>query len=179
MPLNLPNEFEFDLPDLQQLAQGAIGSAESGYAPGTTIARTTDAKREEDARTYREQMNSIANLKDGVKLVRSIVDAGVEYTQLGRSIIKYKTGLENIRTEGYKLQKAQTNTAIAQTELQELQSKLNYHNQRLPLIERGYTAQIQALTAQAGMAERQAEMTRIEAENRYPIINVDAIRPAA
>jgi hypothetical protein len=175
MPFQLPQNFNVELPDLQELANGAIGSPETGFAPGENIARTTDAAREQHAQIYREQQNTIENLKDGIKLVTNIVQAGVEATTLGQTIIKYQTGLEKIRNEGVKLQKAQTQTAISQAELSQLQLKLNFETNKLPILQSGYQSKLEGLTVQAEMTQRETERLMLERDTRYPVVDVQAI----
>lgn len=175
MPFNLPRNFNVDLPDLQNLTEGAIGTPESGFAPGENIARTSKNDRELHKQIYEEQRNTIENLKDGIRLVNTIVQAGVDATVLGQTLLKYQTGLENIRNEGVKLQKAQTQTAISQAELLQLQAKLNFEGDKLPLLNRGYAAKLETLQIQAEMAEREAENMLIERDTRYPRVDVQAI----
>lgn len=169
MPFQLPDNFNFDLPDLNQLSEGAIGSAESGFLPGTTIARTTDEVRERSEQVYREQRNTIANLQDGVQLVGSIVKAGIEMTILGQSLIKYQTGVEKIRMEGVKLQKAQTETRISQAELQQSQLKLGFETQKIGIFERGYQHQLRELEILAETASRKADKALVDLETKYPV----------
>ncbi|MCU0548686.1 MAG: hypothetical protein MUC48_04995 [Leptolyngbya sp. Prado105] len=179
MPIQLPQNFDINLPDFNELASDAIGSPESGFAPGNRIVRTSDAAREEHAQVYREQMNTIENLTDGIKLVTKIVKAGVEATTLGQTLMKYQTGMQNIRTEGVNLQKAQTRTQIAEAELGQLQLKLGFETNKLPVLERGYAAKLQGLQVQADMAERETERLILERDTRFPLIDVQALRQAA
>lgn len=179
MPLDLPNSFDIELPNLRELSEGAIGSPESGFAPGTTIARTSDDARKEHALIYREQMNTIENLKDGVRLVNNIVSTGVEYTVLGQSILKYQTGLEKMRNEGVKLQKAQTQTAISSAELEQLRLKLNFETSKLPILESGYQHKLEGLRVQADIAYRETQDAIRDRDTRYPLIDVQAIQSAA
>ncbi|MBD2083371.1 hypothetical protein [Leptolyngbya sp. FACHB-17] len=175
MAFQLPQNFNVELPNFDQLADGAIGSPETGFAPGENIARTTDQAREQHAQIYREQQNTIENLKDGIKLVNNIVQAGVEATTLGQTLIKYQTGLEKIRNEGVKLQKAQTQTAISQTELSQLQLKLGFETDKLPILQSGYQAKLQGLQVQAEIAHRETEKLMIERDTRFPVVDVQAI----
>lgn len=175
MPFQLPQNFNVNLPNLQEMAEGAIGTPESGFAPTETISRTADADREQHAQIYREQMNTIENLKDGLRLVNNVVSAGVEASVLGQTLLKYQTGLEKIRNEGVKLQKMQTHTAISQAELAQLQLKLGFETDKLPILNSGYQAKLQGLQVQAEMAQRETEKLMIERDTRYPIVDVQAI----
>lgn len=179
MPFQLPQNFDVTLPNFQELAESAIGTPESGFAPTEVIARTTDADRDLHKQIYREQMNSIDNLKDGLRLVSNVVSAGVEATVLGQTLLKYQTGLEKIRNEGVKLQKAQTQTAISQAELSQLQLKLGFETNKLPHLERGYAAKLEALQVQADIAERETETLIRERDTNYPLINIQGIQSAA
>ncbi|BAS60442.1 MULTISPECIES: hypothetical protein [Leptolyngbya] len=175
MPFQLPQNFNVNLPNFQELAESAIGTPESGFAPTEVIARTSDTDREQHAQIYREQMNTIDNLKDGLRLVNNVVTAGVEATVLGQTLLKYQTGLEKVRNEGVKLQKAQTQTAISQAELSQLQLKLGFETDKLPILNVGYQAKLQGLQVQAEMAQRETEKLMIERDTRYPIVDVQAI----
>lgn len=179
MPFQLPQNFNVELPNLQELTEGAIGSPETGFAPTDLIARTSDADREQHAQIYREQMNTIENLKDGIKLVNNVVQAGVEATTLGQTLIKYQTGIEKIRNEGVKLQKAQTSTAISQAELMQLQAKLGFETDKLPILQSGYQSKLEGLRVQADIAQRETEKLMIERDARFPTIDVQALQQAA
>lgn len=179
MPFQLPQNFDVNLPNLQEMAEGAIGTPESGFAPTDVIARTSDADREQHAQIYREQMNTIENLKDGIRLVNHVVSAGVEATTLGQTLIKYQTGLEKIRNEGVKLQKAQTQTAISQAELEQLRLKLGFETDKLPILQSGYQSKLDGLRVQAEMAQRETEKLMVERDTRFPVIDVQALQAAA
>lgn len=126
MPLSLPEGFSLELPDFSHLAQGAIGTAETGFAPNPELPRVTDADREVHAVVFKEQMNAAANLQDSIRVATAYVDAAVEATKLGKSVVRYQTGVEDIRTAQVKLQQAQTKTSIAREQLTGLQHELNY-----------------------------------------------------
>lgn len=179
MPFQLPQNFDITLPDLREMASGAIGAPESGFAPTDTISRTADAQREQNAQHYKEQMNTLDNLKDGIRLVNKIVSAGVEATTLGQVLMKYQIGLERMRHEGVNLQKAQTNTQIAQAELSQLTLKLGFETDKLPHLTRGYTAKLSGLQVQADMAERETERLILERDTRFPVVDLQSIQSAA
>lgn len=129
LPLNLPEGFSIQLPDIAQLGQLAIGTADNGFAPSTELPRVSDADREVHAVIFREQVNAAANLKDSISVATAYVDAAVEATKLGRGLVRYATGLEGIRTEQVKLQQAEVKTAIATAQLDGLNAEHTYLTQ--------------------------------------------------
>lgn len=126
LPLNLPEGFTVNLPDISQLANSAVGDASTGFAPNPNLPRVSDSDREVHAVIFREQVNAALNLKDSITVANTYVDAAVEGTKLGKNLVRYATGLEGIREQQVKLQQAQTKTAIAGEQLKGLQHELNF-----------------------------------------------------
>jgi len=151
--LNIPDEIVVLLPDIASSVAGAIG-----FTPNASLPRVTDAQRAQDEVVYREQSNAALNLRDSIKVASDYVSAGVAATKLGRALIQYKTGIADIRTAEFNLTKAQTKTAIAQAQLQEVQTVLNYHNAALPHIQAEYQHKLTE-------AQNKAERARLKAES--------------
>ena len=169
MPFNLPQTFEVNLPDLQEFANNAIG-----FEPNPDLPRISDSQREQDALTYREQMNAAANLKDSIQVANKYVDAGISATKLGKSLITYQIGLQDIRTEKVNFQKSVLRTDLAFTELSELNLKLGYQNAFLPVLEQEYQHKLTEAQSKADLAQRKAMAHQFETEMKYPTIDLQA-----
>jgi len=169
MPFNLPQSFEVNLPDLQEFANGAIG-----FEPNPDLPRISDSQREQDALTYREQMNAAANLKDSIQVANKYVDAGISATKLGKSLITYQIGLQDIRTEKVNFQKSVIRTDLAFTELSELNLKLGYQNAFLPVLEQEYQHKLTEAQSKADLAQRKAMTHQFETEMKYPTIDIQS-----
>lgn len=174
MPFNLPSNFEIELPEFQEFAQSAVG-----FSPNESLPRVTDAQREQDALAYREQMNAAANLKDSIGVANKYVEAGISATKLGKSLIQYQIGLQDIRTEKVNYQKSVVRTEIAVTELQELNLKLGYQNNLLPQLESEYRGKLTEAQSKADLAMRKAMAHQHETEMKYPTIDVSQRQIAA
>lgn len=169
MPFNLPQTFELELPEFQEFAQGAIG-----FSPNPDLPRVSDEQRKQDELAYREQMNAAANLKDSIQVANKYVEAGISATKLGKSLIQYHTGLQDIRTEKVNYQKATVRTEIAVTELNELQMRLGYQNALVPHLEQEYRGLLLEAQSKADRANRKALTHQHETEMKYPTLNVQA-----
>ena len=174
MPLTLPRDFTIELPEIQEFANNAVG-----FAPNPDLPRVSEAQREQDALAYKEQMYAAENLTDSIRVANKYVSAAVEATVLGQTLIKYQTGLEKIRNETVKYQKAVTQTSISLGELDELRLKLNFQTSKLPILESGYNSRLQGLQVQAEIAQRETDLLMIERDNRFPMIDIEAVRSAA
>ncbi|WP_068819338.1 hypothetical protein [Phormidesmis priestleyi] len=169
MPFNLPQSFEVNLPDLQEFANNAIG-----FEPNPDLPRISDSQREQDALTYREQMNAAANLKDSIQVANKYVDAGISATKLGKSLITYQIGLQDIRTEKVNFQKSVLRTDLAFTELSELNLKLGYQTAFLPVLEQEYQHKLTEAQSKADLAQRKAMAHQFETEMKYPTIDIQS-----
>ena len=169
MPFNLPQSFEVNLPDLQEFANNAIG-----FEPNPDLPRISDSQREQDALAYREQMNAAANLKDSIQVANKYVDAGISATKLGKSLITYQIGLQDIRTEKVNFQKSVLRTDLAFTELSELNLKLGYQNACLPVLEQEYQHELTEAQSKADLAQRKALAHQFETEMKYPTIDIQS-----
>jgi len=169
MPFNLPQSFEVNLPDLQEFANNAIG-----FEPNPDLPRVSDSQREQDALAYREQMNAAANLKDSIQVANKYVDAGISATKLGKSLITYQIGLQDIRTEKANFQKSVLRTDLAFTELSELNLKLGYQNAFLPVLEQEYQHKLTEAQSKADLAQRKAMAHQFETEMKYPTIDIQS-----
>jgi hypothetical protein len=169
MPFNLPQNFEINLPDLQEFANGAIG-----FEPNPDLPRVSDSQREQDALAYREQMNAAASLKDSIQVANKYVDAAISATKLGKSLITYQIGLQDIRTEKVNFQKSVVRTDLAFTELSELNLKLGYQNVFLPVLEQEYQHKLTEAQSKADLAQRKAMAHQHETEMKYPTIDLQA-----
>lgn len=174
MPFNLPQNFDINLPDIQQFADSAIG-----FEPNPNLPRVSDSQREQDALAYREQMNAASNLKDSILVANKYVDAGISATKLGKSLISYQIGLQDIRTEKVNFQKSVVRTEIAFTELSELNLKLGYQNNLLPHLEMEYQHKLTEAQSKADLASRKAMSHQHETEMKYPTIDVQSMQVAA
>ena len=174
MPFQLPQNFNVTLPNIHKFAENAIG-----FEPNPSLPRVTDEQRERDARTYREQMNAAANLKDSIQVANKYLDAAISATKLGKSLVTYQIGLQDIRTEKVNYQKAVLNTEIAVSERDALTLKLNHQNNLLPHLENEYRHLLTEAQAKADRAQRKAMAYQHETEMRYPTIDVSAVRQAA
>ena len=174
MPFNLPQTFEVNLPDLQEFANNAIG-----FEPNPDLPRVSDPQREQDALAYREQMNAAANLKDSIQVANKYVDAGISATKLGKSLIQYQIGLQDIRSEKVNFQKAVVKTEIVLTELAELNLKLGYQNAFLPVLEQDYIHRLTEAQSKAELSQRKAMAHQHEVEMKYPTIDVQTQQIAA
>ena len=169
MPFNLPNNFDVNLPDIQQFADSAIG-----FEPNPNLPRVTDSQREQDALVYREQANAASNLKDSIQVANKYVDAGIAATKLGKSLISYQIGLQDIRTEKVNFQKSVVKTEIAFTELSELNLKLGYQNAFLPVLEQEYQHKLTEAQSKANLANLKAMDHQHTTAMKYPTINVQS-----
>lgn len=169
MPFNLPQNFNIDLPDIQEFANGAIG-----FTPNPDLPRVTDQQREEDKRIFKEMGNAADNLKDAIGVSNKYVDAGIAATKLGKSLISYQIGLQDIRTEKVNFQKSVVRTEIAFTELNELNLKLGYQNNLLPHLEEEYRHKLTEARSKADLANRKAMKHEHETESKYPTVDVQA-----
>jgi len=169
MPFNLPQSFEVNLPDLQEFANNAIG-----WEPNPDLPRVSDSQREQDALTYREQMNAAANLKDSIQVANKYVDAGISAAKLGKSLITYQIGLQDIRTEKVNFQKSILRTDLAFTELSELNLKLGYQTAFLPVLEQEYQHKLTEAQSKADLAQRKALAHQFETEMKYPTIDIQS-----
>lgn len=169
MSFNLPQSFEVNLPDLQEFANNAIG-----FEPNLDLPRVSDSQRAQDALTYREQMNAAANLKDSIQVANKYVDAGISATKLGKSLITYQIGLQDIRTEKVNFQKSILRTDLAFTELSELNLKLGYQNAFLPVLEQEYQHKLTEAQSKADLAQRKALAHQFETEMKYPTIDIQS-----
>ena len=169
MPFNLPQGFEVNLPDLQEFANNAIG-----FEPNPDLPRVSDSQREQDALAYREQMNAASNLKDSIGVANKYVDAGILATKLGKSLITYQIGLQDIRTEKVNFQKSVLRTDLAFTELSELNLKLGYQTAFLPVLEQEYQHKLTEAQSKADLAQRKALAHQFETEMKYPTIDIQS-----
>jgi len=169
MPFNLPQTFEIELPEFQEFAQSAIG-----FSPNPDLPRITDEQRKQDELAYREQMNAAANLKDSIQVANKYVEAGIAATKLGKSLIQYHIGLQDIRTEKVKYRKATIRTDIAIAELNELQLRLGYQHELVPHLEQEYRGKLLEAQSKADLANRKAMAHQHETEMKYPTLNVQA-----
>jgi hypothetical protein len=169
MPFTLPQNFEINLPDLQEFANNAVG-----FEPNPDLPRVSDLQREQDALAYREQMNAAANLKDSIQVANKYVDAAISATKLGKSLITYQIGLQDIRTEKVNFQKSVVRTDLAFTELSELNLKLGYQNVFLPVLEQEYQHKLTEAQSKADLAQRKAMAHQHETEMKYPTIDLQA-----
>jgi len=174
MPFQLPQNFDINLPDIHELANGAIG-----FEPNTNLPRVSDAQREQDALAYREQLNAASNLKDSIGVANRYLDAAISATKLGKSLITYQIGLQDIRTEKVNFQKSTVRTDIAFSELSELNLKLGYQTSALPLLETEYQHKLTEVSSKADLALRKAMAHQHETEMKYPTIDVQARQLAA
>lgn len=174
MPFELPQNFTINLPDLTELAENAVG-----FEPNPSLPRVTDSQREQDALAFREQINAAENLKDSLKVANKYVDAGILATKIGKSLIQYQIGLQDIRSVKVNYQKAVVRTEVAIGELQELNLKLGYQNAFLPLLEQEYSHRLTEAQSKAELAQRKAMAHQFEVEMKYPTIDVQAQQLAA
>lgn len=170
MPFNLPQNFDINLPDIQELANNAVG-----FSPNPELPRVTDSQREQDALAYREQINAAANLQDSIKVANKYLDAAVTATKLGKSLINYQIGLQDIRTAKIEYTKAVARTDIAVTELDELRLKLGFNQSALPILEQEYRHKLTETQSKAELALRKAQAHQHQVEMQFPTIDVDAI----
>jgi hypothetical protein len=152
MPLQLRDTFEITLPDYQENAGLAVG-----FAPNPSLPRVSDQQREADALAYREQINAAENLKDSFKVATAYVSAGVQATKLGKALLQYKVGLQDIRTEMVNLDRAVVRTQISATELQAETLHLNHNLATLPQLEQEYAGKLLEHKARAERAQLKAQ----------------------
>lgn len=169
MPFNLPQTFGIELPEIQEFAQSGIG-----FSPNPDLPKVSDVQREQDAQAFREQMNAAANLKDSIQVANKYVEAGITATKLGKALIQYHIGLQDIRTEKVNYQKATVRTEIAMTELNELQLRLGYQNTLVPHLEQEYRGLLLEAQSKADRANRKAMAHQHETEMKYPTFDVQA-----
>jgi len=174
MPFQLPQNFDIQLPDLQDLTQSAVG-----FEPNPNLPRVSDAQREQDALAYREQMNAAANLKDSIQVANKYLDAAIAATKLGKSLVTYQIGLQDIRTEKVRYQSSVLNTQIAMTDRDALGLKLAHNQSVLPVLEQEYQHLLSESQAKADRALRKAQAYAHETEMRFPTIDVPALNMAA
>lgn len=124
LPFGLPEGFDMELPNFAELASSAIG-----FAPNPALPRVTQSDREVHKVIYEEQRHAAANLKDSIDVAIAYVDAAVSATKLGRGVVKYQTGVEQIREAMVNLDSARVKTSIAQQNLVGLQNELTYVTQ--------------------------------------------------
>lgn len=182
MPFQLPENFDIStVPNFQELANGAIGTPETGFAPNPALPRVTDAERAEHERIFREQANAADNLKDALKVANKYVEAAVLGTRLGKSLIQYQTGIQEIRTAKVEFAKAQTRTEIALAEHDQLRLKLNHEVAMIPTIERELVNKLRLQESKANNALLAAMDHEHQTAQKYQLVDVDAqtIRPAA
>lgn len=182
MPFQLPENFNIDtIPDFQELANGAIGTPESGFAPNPALPRVSDQDRAEHERIFREQANAVDNLKDALKVANKYVEAAVLGTKLGKSLIQYHTGIQEIRTAKVEFAKAQTRTEIALAEHDQLRLKLGHELAMIPSIEREFANKLREQESKANRALAAAMKHEHDTAMAFPMIDIDAqtIRPAA
>lgn len=151
--LALPDEIQITLPDIASHAASAVG-----FSPNAALPRVTDSQRVQDELTYREQLHAAHNLRDSIRVAEAYVSAGVAATKLGRALIQYRVGVQDIRTGEVQLQKSQTKTAIAQAELAQLNETLNYQNAVLPHVQQEYSHRLTE-------AMNKSERARLKAES--------------
>lgn len=169
MPLNLPENFDFELPDFQNLAQSAIG-----FTPNTALPQVSDGDFENRMQIFKEQGNAADLLGESIKVSNKYVKAAVKATQLVRSTISYQIGIQDIRTEGINLQKAYVRTDLATTELAALNFKLNYENQALPLLQEGLNHQLRELASKTELAAKKAEYQIEQTASKFNTIDVQS-----
>jgi len=169
MPLNLPENFDFELPDFQNLAQSAIG-----YTPNPSLPRVTDGQRETDKQILKEQGNAADNLADSIKVSNKYLQGAIKATQLVKSTISYQIGIQDIRTEGINLQKAYVRTDLANSELAELNIKLDYQNRALPLLQEGLNHQLRELASKTELAAKKAEYQIEQTASKFNTIDVQS-----
>ena len=150
--LNLPENIEISLPDIASLAASSVG-----FSPNPSLPRVTDAQRVQDELAFREMKHAADNLRDSIKVATSYVSAAVEGTKLGKALIAYRTGVEDIRTAEVGLSKAQTRTAIAQGELLHLNEKLSFVNNSLEHTRQEYAHKLTEAMNKADRARLKAE----------------------
>lgn len=150
--LALPEDIAITLPDIAGHAATAVG-----FTPNPSLPRVTDSQRVQDEVTYREQLHAAHNLRDSIRVAEAYVSAGVAATKLGRALIQYRVGIQDIRTGEVQLQKAQTKTAIATAELAQLNETLNYQNAVLPHVQQEYAHRLTEAMNKADRARLKAE----------------------
>ena len=169
MPLNLPENFDFELPDFQNLAQSAIG-----YTPNTALPQVSDGDFENRMQIFKEQGNAADLLGESIKVSNKYVKAAVKATQLVKSTISYQIGIQDIRTEGTNLQKAYVRTDLANSELAELNIKLDYQNRALPLLQEGLNHQLRELSSKTEMAAKKADYQVEQTASKFNTIDVQS-----
>ena len=169
MPLNLPENFDFELPDFQNLAQSAIG-----YTPNTALPQVNDGDFETRKQIFKEQGNAADLYAESIKVANKYVQAAVKATQLVKSTISYQIGIQDIRTEGINLQKAYVRTDLASSELAELNIKLNYQNQALPLLQEGLNHQLRELASKTELAAKKADYQIDQTASKFNLIDVQS-----
>lgn len=163
MALQLRENFEIQLPDFQENAGLAVG-----YEPNNALPRVSDLQRESDALAYREQINAASNLTDSIKVATAYVSAGVQATRLGKALVQYRIGVQDIRTEMVNLDRAVVRTQVSATELQAETLHLNHNLATLPVLEQEYAHKLQEHVARAERASLKAQAFMHQTAQLFP-----------
>lgn len=163
MPIQLREQLDITLPQFEENAGLAVG-----YEPNPALPRVSDTQRERDALAYREQVNAANNLSDSFKVATAYVSAGVQATKLGKALVQYRIGVQDVRTEMVNLDRSVVRTQISATELQAETLHLNHNLASLPQLEAEYAHKLTEHVARADRARLKAQAFMHQTAQLFP-----------
>lgn len=169
--LSLPDTLSATIPDFQKLLKPSdVG--DPGTFESVGWKRVTDAKRQQDEVAYKEFQNYAANVKDGVNTLNAMAQASVAVTKLGKTLVQYATGIQDIKTEMVNFQIAEAGTRKNQNKLAGIEQEINHLANINTSQFLDYQADLDQLNANLDRKLKKVEATKAETQLLYPAIDV-------
>lgn len=169
--LNLPDALSATIPDFQTLLNPSdVANPSSFEAAGWK--RVTEAQRKQDEVAYKELQNYAANVKDGINTLNSMAQASVAATKLGKTLVQYATGIQDIKSEMVSFQIAEAGTRKNQNKLAGIEQEIDHLANINTSQSLDYQADLDQLSANLDRKLKKVEATKAETQQLYPAIDV-------
>lgn len=172
--LKLPDTLSATIPDFQKLLKPSdVGDPGTFESAGWK--RTTDAQRQQDEIAYKELQNYAANVKDGINTLNTMAQSSVAATRLGKTLVQYATGIQDIKSEMVNFQIAEAGTRKNQNKLAGIEQEIDHLANINASQSLDYQADLDQLTANLDRKLRKVEATKAETQLLYPAIDAPAL----
>jgi hypothetical protein len=169
--LKLSESLSASIPEFQKLLKPSdVGEPKAFETAGWK--RVTDAQRQQDEVAYKELQNYAANIKDGVNTLNAMAQASVAVTKLGKTLVQYATGIQEIKTEMVNFQIAEAGTRKNQNKLAGIEQEIDHLANINTSQSLDYQADLDQLTANLDRKLKKVEQTKAETQLLYPTIDV-------
>jgi hypothetical protein len=169
--LNLPDTLSATIPDFQKLLKPSdVGDPKTFENAGWK--RISDAQRQQDEIAYKELQNYAANAKDGINTLNAMAQASTAATKLGKTLVQYATGIQDIKSEMVNFQIAEAGTRKNQAKLAGVEQEIAHLVSVSSSQALDYQADLEQLTANLDRKLKKVEATKMETQQLYPTIDV-------